>query len=198
MCAADTGRDMTAPEVLCAGRSIGPHTSHAQGDHVNVIELRDTITDSDHTEWQRIARQGPTYRERLVTWTGPSDHTGFEVESHGVVAVYKPDIDLTIAYGMDAPGAPNTPAFNGHGSPIPRCRSTWQTCSGGGRWSIASTSSTWMVAAASCPSAVDIEGCRSPATSTPSRGRSKAATASRSTTGACPTSLRIDTPSRVD
>lgn len=78
---------------------------------MNFIELRETITHSDATEWQRVARMGPTYRDRFATWTGPGDEMGIEIEAHGSVAVYQPDIDLTIAYGMSAPGAPTHPSF---------------------------------------------------------------------------------------
>lgn len=67
---------------------------------MDLNELRATISDSDASEWHRIVRQGPTYRDRFGSWTGPGDSWGIETDSHGEVAVYKPDIDLTIAYGM--------------------------------------------------------------------------------------------------
>lgn len=78
---------------------------------MNIIELRDTITNSDDTEWQRVGRMGPTYRDRFDPWSGPGDKTGVDIETHSSVAVYKPDIDLTIVYGMSAPGAPKEPSF---------------------------------------------------------------------------------------
>ncbi|KUI42309.1 hypothetical protein AU197_14440 [Mycobacterium sp. IS-1590] len=58
------------------------------------------ITDSTASEWHRINRIGSTYRYRFGSWTGPGDTSGIETDSHSEVAVYMPDIDLTIAYGM--------------------------------------------------------------------------------------------------
>ena len=68
---------------------------------MNFAELRRTVADSDATEWHRILRQGPTYRNRFGSWSSPREGTsGIETDSHLSVAVYKPDIDLTLAYGM--------------------------------------------------------------------------------------------------
>lgn len=64
-------------------------------------ELRKTISESDASEWHWINRQGPTYRNRFSSWSSPANDTsGIDTDSHSSVAVYKPDIDLTIAYGM--------------------------------------------------------------------------------------------------
>ena len=68
---------------------------------MNFIELRETIGNSDASEWRRIERQGPTYRDRFGSWSSPSEGTsGVDTDSHTTIAVYQPDIDLTIAYGM--------------------------------------------------------------------------------------------------
>lgn len=63
-------------------------------------ELRETILSSQPSDWRRIAKLGPTYRDRFGAWTGPDDRSGIDHDSHPEVAVYRPDIDLTIAYGM--------------------------------------------------------------------------------------------------
>jgi hypothetical protein len=68
---------------------------------LNFNELRRTIINSDSSEWHRILRLGPTYRDRFGSWSSPSEGTsGIDTDSHSIVVVYKPDIDLTIAYGM--------------------------------------------------------------------------------------------------
>lgn len=42
-----------------------------------------------------------TYRDRFGSWSSPADNTsGIDQDSHSEVAVYRPDIDLTVAYGM--------------------------------------------------------------------------------------------------
>lgn len=64
-------------------------------------ELRDLITDSTADDWHRIIKIGPTYRDRFGAWSSPADNTsGLEHDTHPDIAVYRPDIDLTIAYGM--------------------------------------------------------------------------------------------------
>lgn len=63
-------------------------------------ELRSLIASSHPRDWQRIRAMGPTYRDRFGSWTGPGDQSGIDHDSHNELAVYRPDIDLTIAYGM--------------------------------------------------------------------------------------------------
>lgn len=64
-------------------------------------ELQTTIANSHPDEWQRINSIGPTYRDRFSSWSSPANNTsGIEHDAHREVAVYRPDIDLTIAYGM--------------------------------------------------------------------------------------------------
>lgn len=64
-------------------------------------ELQTTITNSHPAEWQRIKLSGPTYRDRFGAWSSSADGTsGIDHDSHAEVAVYRPDIDLTVAYGM--------------------------------------------------------------------------------------------------
>lgn len=64
-------------------------------------ELRTIIASSKPRDWSRIKSAGPTYRDRFGSWSSPADGTsGVEHDSHVEVAVYRPDIDLTVAYGM--------------------------------------------------------------------------------------------------
>ncbi|MDH6245503.1 hypothetical protein [Mycobacterium sp. OTB74] len=63
-------------------------------------ELRALITNSRPSDWRRVKAMGPTYRDRFGSWTGPGEQAGIDHDSHAEVAVYRPDIDLTIAYGM--------------------------------------------------------------------------------------------------
>lgn len=64
-------------------------------------ELRTIIISSTSRDWSRITAAGPTYRDRFGSWSRPADGTsGVEHDSHTEAAVYRPDIDLTISYGM--------------------------------------------------------------------------------------------------
>ncbi|WP_062894987.1 hypothetical protein [Mycobacterium avium] len=64
-------------------------------------ELRAIISSSTSRDWSRIKAAGPTYRDRFGSWSSPADGTsGVTHDSHVEVAVYRPDIDLTVAYGM--------------------------------------------------------------------------------------------------
>lgn len=64
-------------------------------------ELRTIIANSHPAEWSRIKAMGPTYRDRFGSWSSPADGTsGIDHDSHAEAAVYRPDIDLTVAYGM--------------------------------------------------------------------------------------------------
>lgn len=64
-------------------------------------ELRTLVADSTADDWHRILKIGPTYRDRFGSWSSPANGTsGVDHDSHVELAVYGPDIDLTIAYGM--------------------------------------------------------------------------------------------------
>jgi hypothetical protein len=68
-------------------------------------ELLQRISDSDGTDWYVMAcwgvRSGPSYRDQL---TAGQDANGryIDVQSHTNVAAYKPDIAITMAWGLDA------------------------------------------------------------------------------------------------
>ncbi len=64
-------------------------------------ELRNLIATSTASHWHRITKIGPTYRDRFGAWSNPADNTsGLDHDSHVEIAVYRPDIDLSVAYGM--------------------------------------------------------------------------------------------------
>lgn len=64
-------------------------------------ELRTLVSESSEGDWHRIAKVGPTYRDRFESWSSPADGTsGVEHDGHTEVAIYRPDVDLAIAYGM--------------------------------------------------------------------------------------------------
>ena len=64
-------------------------------------ELRTLVSGSASHDWSRILKSGPTYRDRFGGWSNPYDGTsGLDHDAHPELAVYRPDIDLTIAYGM--------------------------------------------------------------------------------------------------
>lgn len=62
-------------------------------------DIRGWVTQSQAADWHLI-ENGPTYRSRFSSSTGPGDSWRLEEDSHHTVMVYTPDIDLTMAYGM--------------------------------------------------------------------------------------------------
>lgn len=63
-------------------------------------EIRDLVRKSEPRDWHQIG-EGPTYRSRFAYSKGPGGRWRLEEDSHHTVVVYKPDVDLTIAYGLD-------------------------------------------------------------------------------------------------
>lgn len=62
-------------------------------------EIRSLVRNSSRADWHLI-EEGPTYRNRFVSSTGSGDQWRLEEDSHHTVMVYRPDVDLTMAYGM--------------------------------------------------------------------------------------------------
>jgi hypothetical protein len=82
--------------------------------------LRSTIIISDPDDWHRILRSRPVYREDFNTWMSPAKAAaGMNVGSHGYGAIYRPDIGLTIAYGMRSPFSPSEPSLQWAAFPDP-------------------------------------------------------------------------------
>jgi hypothetical protein len=63
-------------------------------------EIRDLVRKSAPRDWHQMG-EGPTYRSRFAYSKGPGGRWRLEEDSHHTVVVYKPDVDLTIAYGLD-------------------------------------------------------------------------------------------------
>lgn len=66
-------------------------------------DLRGLVRRSSRADWHKItcwgAGSGPSYRDRLTSGTINGDV--IEYESHGNVAIFMPDIDISIAWGLD-------------------------------------------------------------------------------------------------
>jgi hypothetical protein len=62
-------------------------------------EIRELIRKSRPSDWS-VIEDGPTYRNRFASSTGPGEQWRLDEDSHHTVLVYVPDVDLTIAYGM--------------------------------------------------------------------------------------------------
>lgn len=71
---------------------------------MNLRDLMKTIVESDETDWHKIncwgAGSGPSYKHRLEVSTGPGDRWDLDVPSHGEIAVFKPDVSITMAWGF--------------------------------------------------------------------------------------------------
>jgi hypothetical protein len=83
---------------------------------MNFWELRGVIQKSDSSEWRKVD-EGPTYRSRFAASYGPGqENFRLEEDSHHTVAVYIPDVDITIAYGMgeDFPHADRSGEIDRH------------------------------------------------------------------------------------
>lgn len=63
-------------------------------------EFRTLIAKSDPADWRSVPEQGPTYRVALAASTGPQPGIDLDVNEHHTIAVYTPDIDVTVAFGL--------------------------------------------------------------------------------------------------
>lgn len=68
-------------------------------------ELLTVIEQSKPSHWTPVycGSAGPSYHDRLHGVLGEKE-VQVEVDSHHTIGVYRPDVDLTIAYGMSAEG----------------------------------------------------------------------------------------------
>ena len=74
-------------------------------------EIRDLVRKSAPLDWHKV-EEGPTYRSRFGFSKGPGARWRLEEDSHHAILVYTPNVDLTIAYGMDYdPTRKDTPEF---------------------------------------------------------------------------------------
>jgi hypothetical protein len=63
-------------------------------------EFRTLIEGSDAADWRVVPGPGPTYRVWLASSTGPHPGVDLDVNEHHTAAVYTPDIDVTVAFGL--------------------------------------------------------------------------------------------------
>ena len=67
-------------------------------------ELIQIIRGSEQADWETIIcwgwGSGPSYLNQPIIWTS-GDTWGLEVKSHAIRAVYKPDLSLGIAWGLE-------------------------------------------------------------------------------------------------
>jgi hypothetical protein len=67
-------------------------------------QIRQMIADSSNYDWHKItcwgAGSGPSYKYRLHSWT-TKDDVSMDVDSHGNLAIFRADVDLNIAWGLD-------------------------------------------------------------------------------------------------
>jgi hypothetical protein len=67
---------------------------------VRLDELRRIIQGSDPDDWYVIKHQGPSYHDWLAG-TVSKDGYRLEVNTHYATASYKPDVNLTVGWGMN-------------------------------------------------------------------------------------------------
>lgn len=76
------------------------------GNSMNFQELFDTITSSRPEQWNTVvcwgADSGPSYRDHFVFNDVYNKHPNVLVaESHGMIAAFKPNLSLTLAWGLE-------------------------------------------------------------------------------------------------
>jgi hypothetical protein len=67
--------------------------------------LMERVITSQREDWHTIncfgADRGPAYRDRFTFWSKLNGQSGvLEAESHDIVAVYMPDVSITLAWGL--------------------------------------------------------------------------------------------------
>ena len=94
-------------------------------------EIRDLVRKSAPLDWHKV-EEGPTYRSRFGFSKGPGARWRLEEDSHHAILVYTPNVDLTIAYGMDYdPTRRDARSSSGRKcSPTSLCTSASETSSG--------------------------------------------------------------------
>src|ERR1700678_2321503 len=68
-------------------------------------ELIEKVIRSRREDWHKItcwgSNSGPSYHDSPIFWDKWKGHEGvLEVKSHGNVAVYMPDVSITLAFGL--------------------------------------------------------------------------------------------------
>jgi hypothetical protein len=68
-------------------------------------ELLDTVMSSDADDWHKIvcwgSTSGPSYKDQFTFWEKRDKAENFlDVESHSEVAIFIPDISISLAFGL--------------------------------------------------------------------------------------------------
>ncbi|MBL0949275.1 MAG: hypothetical protein IBJ08_00920 [Pseudomonas sp.] len=72
---------------------------------MNLSEFKRRICESEPEDWTVItcwgADSGPSFLDKLDVWTnGNGEFSGLEIDSHSNVMSFKPDLQISVAYGM--------------------------------------------------------------------------------------------------
>ncbi len=70
-------------------------------------EIRKLVTESQPEDWHKMTVGGtaaPSYKQTLVTHKINDEPAETVAEEHGYLAVYKEDVDLSIAWGLEEDG----------------------------------------------------------------------------------------------
>ena len=71
---------------------------------MRLSEVLDVVYSSQPDDWVEVSRggNGPVYKDKFIASTsGQDSYVQLDVVSHYGYAVYEPDVDLTIAWGID-------------------------------------------------------------------------------------------------
>lgn len=69
-------------------------------------EYGEIISNSKKEDWNIItcwgAGAGPSYQNSFSVWTQGGEFSNIDIDSHSMIGVYKPNIDITIAWGLES------------------------------------------------------------------------------------------------
>lgn len=72
---------------------------------MRLAEIREMLTNSTASDWNKItcwgAGTGPSYRNVFESWQSSGEVMQTGVDSHGNTAVFREDVNLSVAWGLD-------------------------------------------------------------------------------------------------
>lgn len=71
---------------------------------MNLDQIHDILGQADPNAWHRRWEGGPSFHYELSAWQGHNERW-VEVEQHRLWAVYRGDVNLTLAWGLDPDGS---------------------------------------------------------------------------------------------
>lgn len=69
-------------------------------------QIHEILAVADPTRWHRVWQGGPSYHYALSSFSGADGH-GVDVGEHHLWAVFREDVNLTLAWGMDVDVRPH-------------------------------------------------------------------------------------------